>query len=155
MGRKTPEYHALYEAVKEAAKAEILRTGWVTADDEVATSIVLYRSTSRRQDCGNIGKVESDALTAAAVWVDDRYAKPWHTDIEYDPSGPDRVTIVLRRRFSLPCVATKMAASKCKKKPVELDETALLGRVDPLGEVNGVPTPRSVILRQLREKNHR
>lgn len=98
-GRKTDEYHELFNAVKTAAEEEMARIGWETATDYCWTSITRYKSTRRKQDVGNLGKCESDALTAAGVWIDDDRAAPVSLDIEYDPAGPDRVVIIVRRRF--------------------------------------------------------
>ena len=148
-GRKTPEYHALFAAVKEAAEREIVRTGWTTAHDCVDTSVVLYRTTQRWQDPQNIGKVELDSLTAAKVWADDHLAKPWHTDIEYDPNGPDRVVIILRRRFTISVAKPHPIIVEARKNKAKVVDVKCITPRELMGEVNGVPTPRSEILRQL------
>ena len=98
-GKKSLVYTDLFDAVQRAAEAEIDRTGWTTAAYYCAVSLTLYRNTRREIDCANTSKAELDAMTAAGVWVDDKFARPFLADTEYDPSGESRVVIVVRRRF--------------------------------------------------------
>jgi len=94
-GRKSEEYRALFKAVKEAAEAEMARTGWITATCECLSVIVRYIGDRRRTDAANLAKCEWDALTAAGVWSDDRLANPCHFAIRRDPNGEHRVSIVV------------------------------------------------------------
>jgi hypothetical protein len=94
-GPKSPEYKALFDAVKCAAEAEIARTGWVKADGECLTIITRYVPDRRRCDAVNLGTSECNALTAAGVWADDRLAQPCIKHIRHDPNGEHRVSIVV------------------------------------------------------------
>jgi Holliday junction resolvase RusA-like endonuclease len=96
-GRKTDEYKALFAAVKDAASAEMFRTGWVTTSDECEVTVTRYVRDRRRRDAGNMSKVELDALSRACVWEDDSQATRVVLEIMHDPKGEDRVVIVVRR----------------------------------------------------------
>lgn len=146
-GRKSPEYRELFAAIKESAEIEMAHFGWSKATDLVHTTIVLYRSTKRRQDAGNVAKCELDALTVAGVWEDDSLAKPVVLDIEYDPSGPDRVVIILRKRRTEAVAPPAQSCIVKLKKQAPFAEIA--DKSDPMGEVNGKPVRRSEILRQI------
>lgn len=97
-GKKSPEYHDLFAAVADAARAEIERTGWACASFYVEASCTLYRRADRI-DPSNVGKCEFDALTAAGAWASDKLARPVHLEVEIDPEGDERVVLVLRRRY--------------------------------------------------------
>jgi Holliday junction resolvase RusA-like endonuclease len=98
-GRKSDEYRDLTQAVIEAARAEMMRTGWVQAECECLTIITRYMPNHLRADSLNIGSAECNALTAAGVWSDDRLAQPCTMHIRYDDEGPHRVTIVVMKLY--------------------------------------------------------
>ncbi len=161
-GRKSAAYRILFEATQTAAEAAIAASGWATATYFVDTQLVLYRSRYRRQDAGNAGKCEFDALTAAKVWTDDSLALPVSLDLELDPSGPDRAVIVLRRRFppfvgataTHPIVrearARRAAAPKPSAPAVAVPPAR---RKEPI-LVNGVPHDYDETMKEIRTKLH-
>ncbi len=142
-GKKSPEYHELFDAVKRAAEAEMLRVGWECADYLVDASLTVYFDSGRQADAGNTGKCELDAMTAAGVWRDDRLARPLRLDTEHDPSGPSRIVIVARRKFppyiqqasSLVVKARQIAAKKNSAAPSPVLQP------QKVMYVNGVPVP--------------
>ncbi len=154
-GKKTVAYHALFDAVKAAAEAEMARTGWETADFLVDATLVLVTRSARIRDASNCGKCEMDALTAAGVWLDDALARPWRTDCENDPSGPDRVVIVVRRRY--PIIVPRgspMVANTRRRRPASIPPGAIVPLHDPRGTsqialVNGRAVPLEDALRDL------
>ena len=96
-GKKSPEYHTLFDDVKRAAEAEIARTGWTTAECDCFAMIVRYVENRKRHDAMNLAKVEWDSLTAAGVWTDDSLANPCLPMIRY--STPHRITIVVVKLY--------------------------------------------------------
>ena len=106
-GRKSVEYHDLGKAVKDAAEAEIARVGWVTSTYPCAVSFTLYHRTGIFPDVDNIPKCPNDFLAVAGVFTTDKLARPVVVDVEYDPDGPARLVIIVRRRF--PSYRSKLA----------------------------------------------
>jgi hypothetical protein len=123
--KKSPAYLSLFRDVREAARAEMTRTGWETATYACAVEVVRYYRTLRIGDADGLAKVPIDALSPstphqeardrsapfAGVWVNDRLARPLRADVEYDPDGEDRLVIVVRRRFPDPLAAEKRPRS--------------------------------------------
>lgn len=97
--RKSDIYKAVYDAVLDAAKSEIARTGWAKAECECFATIMRVMPAHWRADAMNLGKPEWDALTEAGVWTDDRLANPCLPWIRYDDEGPHRVTIVVMKLY--------------------------------------------------------
>ena len=111
--RKSPAYLDLFRDTREAARAEMARIGWTTATFRCEVSVIRYCADRGQKDASNVGKAELDALspstaqqhvrdrcaTFPGVWRNDSLARPYHADIEYDPAGPDRIVIIIRRRF--------------------------------------------------------
>jgi hypothetical protein len=112
-GKKSAEYLELFRAVREAARAEMERVGWVTWPHPCEVQVVRYHRTARMSDCGNLGKAEMDAMAPSTpnqeardkcahfpgVYLNDSLVRPYHASVEYDPDGPDRVVIIVRRRY--------------------------------------------------------
>jgi hypothetical protein len=129
--RKSPAYLDLFRSVREAARLEVERIGWTPAEHFVQAQVVRYVTNLRgfNADAGNIGKCELDALAPstpaqeqrdrcapfAGVWTNDRLARPWSADIEFDPAGPDRVVILLRRRFPSPTETKERARPRASR----------------------------------------
>jgi Holliday junction resolvase RusA-like endonuclease len=163
-GKKTAEYHELFDAVFEAATAEIGRAGWNCAEYLVDVTIALYHRTGTFPDNGNIGKVEEDALTAAGIWVDDKLADPVRRLREYDPSQESSsVTIILRRRFVPYVPETSVVVAKVRKNRAKaardraagVAQPAAIAASAPVGkyiEVNGKPQPYDETMAEIREK---
>ena len=159
-GKKIPSYHILFDAVYEAAKAEMARTGWQTADYYVETKGVLYVTSARAvPDPSNCMKCENDAMTAAKVWRDDALARPCSVDIEYDPDGVGRVVIMLRRRFPPYVAKASRIFAKVRERsaPVERAAVRVDGLVSMAGGkpkkvvwVNGVATDYDEAMRDLK-----
>jgi hypothetical protein len=156
-GKKSIEYHDLFTAVKDNAESEMLRTGWTMATYYCAVSATLYRNTKRKIDAGNLLKCEADALTAAGVWADDYLARPNTLDVEYDPNGESRVVIIIRRRFPDAFDAPKVERLRPSrpKGPIAVEQFDKPVTREPMGEINGVPVPRSQILADLKSKGYR
>jgi hypothetical protein len=128
-GAKSEEYLDLFRRVREAARAEIAATGWSTWPYDCEVSVTRYHRTLRRPDSSNLGKVEVDALAPSVpheerrdrcepflgVYMNDRQARPYHATTEYDPEGPDRVLIVVRRRYMDPAQAPRSTESTEKR----------------------------------------
>ena len=156
-GKKTPEYHDLFNAVVAAAEAEMQRVAWRIADYPCAVAITLYHRNGIFPDALNIGKCEFDALTAAGVWIDDKYGRPATADTELDPDGDPRVVIVIRRRFPpyVPKASALVVAARAKRStrieaPVTVAPIATVdGRLDYV-EVDGKRVPRADFLRDWR-----
>ncbi len=163
-GKKSPAYLALFRAVREAARAEMARTGWTTWPHGCEGTIVRYHRTRRMSDSPNIGKAECDSLCPSTpheerrdrcapfpgVYLDDKQVHPWHTDVEYDPTGPDRVFIVVRRRFPeavdvAPRHRVKPRTTAAAR-PATQDEQRGASRTVL---VDGVPTPIAEILARM------
>ena len=112
-GRKSAAYLDLFRAVREAARAEMARTGWETWHGTVQFQVVRYHRTRRLVDAPNMGVVEANALRPSTpeeerrdrcdpfpgVYRDDVPARPHSADCAYDPDGTDRVLIICRRRY--------------------------------------------------------
>jgi len=112
-GRKSEEYLALFRAVREAARAEMIATAWATWEHDCEVLVVRYHRTLVASDATNLGKVECDALEPSTpledrrdgsapfpgIFLNDRQVRPYSSDTEYDPEGPDRVLITVRRRY--------------------------------------------------------
>jgi Holliday junction resolvase RusA-like endonuclease len=96
-GKKSPEYKALFADVKRAAMDAMVLTGWTIARCECFVTIVRYVPDHRQHDAMNLGKCEFDALTAAGIWQDDKWANPCMPWIRY--SAPHRVTIVVVKLY--------------------------------------------------------
>lgn len=107
-GKKTPEYHDLFVAVREAAWAEVKRTGWETAADRVEVHLRRYVTNNRARDAANFGKCELDALSRwnhgqpcqgfPGVYVDDALVRPF-LDVVIDPreGAVDRIAFAVFR----------------------------------------------------------
>ena len=112
-GAKSEEYLALFRAVREAARAEMAAIGWTTWAHGCDATVVRYHRTLVVTDAPNLGKIELDALEPsnahedrrdgaapfAGVFENDRQIRGYHATTEYDPEGPDRVLITVRRRY--------------------------------------------------------
>lgn len=98
-GRKSEAYKALFKSVKEAAEDEAMRIGWVPLPCEHDITILRYLPARWRTDAMNLGKCEGDALTAAGIWPDDRYANPARFLVRYDASGQHRIAIVVVKLY--------------------------------------------------------
>lgn len=98
-GRKTSQYHELGRRVKAAAAAEIERSGWAMATYDCHGWIVRYITERRIMDASNIAKGEMDFLQGAGVVANDSLIRPITKDIQFDPSGPDRIVIILLRLY--------------------------------------------------------
>jgi hypothetical protein len=137
-GKKSPEYHALFRAVRDAAADEIERIGWRPVHGYCDVEIIRVRPTRHRSDAGNIGKVEADSMEPSraprfegdldgyrhpfcGVFTNDCFVVP-HPRIEYDPDGPDRIIVIVRRIFpfvpvaDLPTTADVPAASRPRRR---------------------------------------
>lgn len=123
-GRKSDEYRDLTRAVIEAAKAEMARTGWETAECECLTIITRYMPNHLRADSLNIGSAECNALTAAGVWSDDRLAQPCLFHIRYDDEGPHRVSIVVMKLYEPAHVRIVEKAKPIRKRRAVPDQPA-------------------------------
>jgi hypothetical protein len=126
--RKSPAYLDLFRDTRELTRRAIEEQGWSTREYFVETQVVRYTRDLRafNGDAGNIGKAELDALSPstaqqerrdgckpfAGVWVNDRLARPYRADIEYDPDGIERVVIIMRRRFPDPAGTRKRSPGK-------------------------------------------
>jgi hypothetical protein len=110
---KSTAYLTLFRATREAARAEMERVGWETARYACAVEVIRYHRTRQMNDATNLGKCEADAMAPstpkqeardkcvpfAGVYANDRLARPYGADVEYDAEGIDRVVIIVRRRF--------------------------------------------------------
>lgn len=115
-GKKTPEYHELMLAVREAARAEMERVGWETADYYVDVYWKRYITTRRQFDAMNGMKCELDAMEPyyptpeeiacgtrpfLGVYANDSLVRP-HPDIpqvDLRPGSVDRIAISVFRLF--------------------------------------------------------
>lgn len=165
-GPKSESYHQLREAVTSAARIEMARTGWTTANYYVEGWITRYNPTRRKTDAGNLGKGESDFLQAAGVVLDDTLIRPLHLSTEYDPKGEDRITIVLLRRYPpmlMPAIESaparkRMGTTSPKKKTQAYDKRApasdtkapIIASSELMGDCGGVPMPRSELMKMIR-----
>lgn len=107
-GKKTPEYHDLFVAVREAAWEAIKSTGWETAEERVEVHLRRYVPDYRQRDSSNLGKVELDAMRRwkngepcvgfPGVYVDDNLVRPF-PDVVVDPreGAVDRIAIAVFR----------------------------------------------------------
>jgi hypothetical protein len=120
-GRKSPEFHALFEAVKIAAEYEMLG-GWTTATYLVEVHLKRYLTTRKSTDSSNLGKCEIDALQAAGVVVNDSLVRLF-ADVQYDPSpgAIDRISLVVIRTFPPAILADKPARKPKPAAPRAID----------------------------------
>lgn len=107
-GKKTPEYHDLFEAVRTAAWDEMRRIGWVTAEDRVEVHLRRYCVDYRSRDASNLGKCEFDAMARwkhgqpiegfPGIYVNDAQVRPF-PDVVVDPreGARDRIAIAVFR----------------------------------------------------------
>lgn len=128
-GKKSPAYLELFRSVREAARAAMAATGWETAHDPCEVQVVRYHATRRLADAPNLGKVECDALEPSTpheeerdkcdpfpgVFANDDLVRPYSADVEYDPAGPDRVVVIIRRRFPDVLVADAPAPRRSRR----------------------------------------
>jgi len=150
-GKKTPEYHELFMAVRDAAAREIARLAWTPVDAYYDTTVIRIRSDLRKSDMSNLAKCELDALEPSreprftgdlkgyghpfpGAFLNDNLVVPTFR-IEYDPDGVDRVTIVIRRIYPFVPTARERAAvaigaSPAKKPPKRTPEPVRLPAPD-------------------------
>lgn len=107
-GKKTPEYHDLFVAVRQAAWEQINATGWETATDRVEVHLRRYVPDHRQRDSSNFGKVEFDAMARwkhgepcvgfPGIYVNDMLVRPF-PDVVVDPreGAVDRIAIAVFR----------------------------------------------------------
>jgi hypothetical protein len=115
-GRKSAGYHALEYSIREAARAEMLRTGWTTASYYVEVAWKRYVTTLRGFDASNAMKAELDALQPwepqtrderaafepfVGCYSNDCLVKPLPDIAYYDPTpgAVDRIAIAVFRLF--------------------------------------------------------
>lgn len=154
-GRKTPEYLALFDAVREAAGREMERVGWICAEYLCATTVTFYHTDKRQRDCSNLAKCELDALTTARVWLDDSLARPVTLETEYDPKGPARVVIIVRRKFpthiaQVSPLLAKARGTRATPAPVVSEPAAVVATPGRIAWRNGVAIPREQALCEIR-----
>lgn len=153
-GRKSDAYKRLYADVKAAAEAEIARTGWTTATANCFAMIVRYVPGNRRCDAMNQGKCEWDALTAAGVWDDDRWANPSLPWIVPN-AGEHRIAIVVVKLAAqaVPARAEEMLARKqTPRRRAEAGASAALHPiVERMAKLNGKPIPLADALEMIRK----
>jgi hypothetical protein len=121
-GRKTPEYHYLFGAVRDAARVEMERVGWVTAVGRVEVHLRRYMVTLLGADPSNLAKCELDAMAPAragedpfpGVYANDRLVRPF-PDIVYDPA-PDAVDRIAIAVFRLPVPPLADAGPRTRRK---------------------------------------
>jgi hypothetical protein len=161
-GRKSSEYLELFRAVREAARAEMERVGWVTWPHPCEVQVVRYHRTARMSDSGNIGKAEMDALAPSTpnqeardkcapfpgVYENDSLVRPYHASVEYDPDGPDRVVIIVRRRY--PDVAAVVVPRKRRVVVPERPAAAIAPKAQRMALLNGKPIAMQDALKLLR-----
>lgn len=156
-GKKTPEYHDLKIAVREAARAEMERTGWVTATYYVDLFWKRYVTSRRGFDPMNCLKCESDSMEPdpesgfAGVYVNDKLVRP-HVDLpQYDsaPDAIDRIAIAVFRLYPTILDAPKGVAKPRAPKAAPIPHIVQTRAVVPTGPqalLNGVPISREQAL---------
>lgn len=117
-GEKSDEYHWLFNRVYDAAKAEMERVGWWTAEYYVDVYWTRIVTTRRGFDAMNTLKCELDAMEDAGVYVNDRLVVPHPSAPQYDPTpgAIDRIRIVVERRW-YPIIPAPMDVTKKKPRP--------------------------------------
>ncbi len=101
-GKKSPEYHRLFDDVKTAAETEMKWIGWDKAECECFRDDRSLRSkTGSRHDAMNLGKCEWDALTEAGVWLRTMPVRrtPYMPMDSLQCAGMHRVTIVVVKLY--------------------------------------------------------
>jgi Holliday junction resolvase RusA-like endonuclease len=137
-GRKSPSYRKLFEAVLEEAQHAADRCGWVMARRRVRCWITRYKPSPGRADASNVGKAEGDGLTAAGIWEDDSLARPITLDIVYDPSGPDRIVIVVQQLSREPEPEPVTAPAPPRKHEADRMDADEFRRQVKAGNIRGV-----------------
>jgi hypothetical protein len=165
-GKKTPEYHDLFKAVRDIAAIEMERIGWQVAANYCDVTIVRVRADCRLSDASNLSKCEFDAMQPSrpprykgdlrayrhpfpGVFTNDALVVP-HPKVEFDAEGPDRLVIIVRRVFPfVPLPGDAVAATGRARKPrarvtapvIALPEPlkAPAAADEPYGMLNGRP----------------
>lgn len=153
-GRKTPEYHALFHAVKNAAESAMLATGWTTAEYYVEVHWKRYVTTRRGFDPMNAMKCELDALEAAGVYANDSLVIPRPDLPQYDPTpgAIDRISLVVMRLFPPLLLASRPTrtdfVARTKRAEITLPPLAPLAKNGPKdGDVyHGGSVPQGMVV---------
>lgn len=152
-GRKSPAYKKLFADVLAAACFAMERTGWRTTDDDCEVTLTRYVRDRIKRDAANMGKCEFDALTKAGVWKDDSQAKRVILKLLTDPSGADRVVIVVQR---IPSLWRDCSESIPLSPPVRAKASGATPKQKQAGDVaylDGKPIPRADALRMIGVKD--
>ena len=150
-GRKTPEYRALFAAIKHAAEEEMERVGWTTADYYVEVIHKRYVVTRRKNDAMNGLKTELDALQSAGVFLDDSLVIPRPDIVQYDPrpGAIDRICMAVFR-LNVPILAADMvhasASAARAKPPARKQPDGAISRDDRQPYRVGDPIPQGSVL---------
>lgn len=105
-GRKTAAYHEVFTAFTLAAQSAV-GAGFSFTDCQLEAHLTLYLQRDNI-DCGNIGKVEPDALQKAGLIRNDRDLRPFTKDVQIDHDGPQRIVFIGQRRFAPSLVAARV-----------------------------------------------
>jgi hypothetical protein len=110
---KNQSYAKLFATV-EAAAREAVNQGWKTINTHCDFYVTRYVRDERQRDAANIASCEANGLTRGGAWTDDSLAAPAHFDIQCDPEGEDRISIIIMRRFQHQIIARE-ARPQAKK----------------------------------------